>query len=98
MPVQCMEKDIAEMTPRFTVMAENANWTDVNVSYRFSSRDDVDIHNSGSGIGLKVIMIFVLTLMGLGVAGTIIELTHIGDVSNLDYKRLDPAAKFVSIK
>jgi hypothetical protein len=98
MPYQCQELDMAEMSPKFVSMAENANWTDVTVSYRFSSRDDVKIHASGTGLGIQIITIFVLTLMGLGVAGTIVELTHIGDQPNLDYSRLAPASKFVSIK
>ena len=79
-------------------MAENANWTNVQVSYRFSSRDDKAIKAESTPIGVSIISVVVLALMALGIAGTVIELTHIGDVPNLDYKRLEPVAKFVSIK
>lgn len=37
-------------------------------------------------------------MITLGCAGCVIELTHIGDIPELDYKRLDPVSKFVSIK
>jgi len=36
--------------------------------------------------------------MALGVAGTILELTKIGDIPDLDYERLEPVAKFVNIR
>lgn len=49
-------------------------------------------------IGVSIISVCVLTLIALGIVGTVIELTHLGDIPNLDYKRLAPVAKFVSIK
>ncbi len=49
------------------------------------------------GAGMSVVLVFIVIMMVLGIAGTCIELNKIGDVPDLDYKRLNPAAKFVSI-
>jgi hypothetical protein len=98
MPYQCQEADIDTMTPGFTRMAENANWTDVTVSYRFSSRDDAAMQKQSAGVGTTIVTIAVLTMVGLGIAGTVVELTPLGDQGGLDYKRLNPMSKFVTIK
>lgn len=97
-PTQCSETDMLSMTPHYTAMAEGANWTNVAVSYRFASRDNVDIADSGSGPGFVILLIALIVLISLGAIGTLIELTRIGDLDDLDYKRLDPAAKFVTIR
>jgi hypothetical protein len=47
--------------------------------------------------GMSVVLAFIIIMMILGIAGTCIELNKFGDVPDLDYKRLNPAAKFVSI-
>lgn len=84
------------MDDNFLRMASNANWTDVKVSYKFSSLDDSEIKTSS--IGTSLLTYFILVMMTLGVVGTILELTRLGDISNLDYKRLDKMSRFESIK
>jgi len=79
-------------------MAGNASWTNVTVSYRFSSRDDAVMMNKPMSGGLALVLGFLIIMMILGISGTIIELTKVGDVPELDYKRLSPTSKFVSIK
>jgi hypothetical protein len=84
------------MDDNFLRMASNANWTDVKVSYKFSSLDDSEIKTAS--IGTSLLTYFILVMMTLGVVGTILELTRLGDISNLDYKRLDKMSRFESIK
>jgi hypothetical protein len=51
-----------------------------------------------ASVGLVLVLILIIAMMVIGCTGTLIELTHIGDIPDLDYKRLVPASKFVSIK
>jgi hypothetical protein len=46
---------------------------------------------------MSLVIAFIIIMMVLGIAGTCIELYKIGDIPDLDYARLNPAAKFVSI-
>lgn len=41
---------------------------------------------------INILMLFFFVFVGLGIAGTVIELTKIGDIPNLNYKILDPQA------
>ena len=47
---------------------------------------------------MALVLGLIVILMGLGIAGTVIEMSKIGDIHNLDYERLKPVAKFYSIK
>ena len=94
MPLQCNETDMRKMDDYYKWMAQNASWENVSVSYRFSSRDDAAATAPG---GFGAVIAFIAVMMVLGIAGTIIELNKIGDVPDLDYERLNSAAKFVSI-
>jgi hypothetical protein len=98
MPSECTEKDMQSMTQQYIDMAGNASWTNVSVSYRFASRDDANLMKQPMTGGLALVLAFIIIMMVLGISGTIIELTKVGDVPDLDYKRLSPASKFVSIK
>ena len=86
------------MNQHFEDMAAGANWTDVKVSYRFSSRDDTAVASQPFSGAVKFLLAFMLIMVLLSVTATIIELTRIGDLKGIDYKRLDPVAKFVNIK
>lgn len=97
-PYQCSDVDMQSMNDHFMSMAQNANWTDVSVSYKFSSRDDTEFNSKPSSVGMIVVLMFVAVMILVSVAGTIVELTKIGDKKGLDYKRLNPVAKFQSIK
>ena len=79
-------------------MAEAANWTETNVTYRFASRDDAVLMSQPASTGLSILLVSIIILMVLGIAGTVIEVTRIGDIEDLDYKKLDPIAQFKSIK
>ena len=81
---------MATMVPHFTNMAVKANWTDVNVKYRFATRDDTQVQAQSATPAAKILFIFVVVMILLGVVGTVIELTKLGDVSNIDYKKLEP--------
>ena len=86
------------MSDKYINMSLAANWTNPSVTYRFSSRDDEKMMSQPASAGLSLVLGAILIMMTLGIAGTVIELTRIGDVAGLDYKRLDPVSKFVSIK
>jgi hypothetical protein len=86
------------MNEKYQAMAEAANWTEPYVTYRFSSRDDHQMMSQPGGAGLSIVLATIIILMVLGVAGTCIELTRLGDIEDLDYVRLAPASQFVSIK
>lgn len=86
------------MKARFVAMAQNANWTDVSVSYRFSSLDDAEIKDEAIPFGLTIIKYLFFLLIFLGIAGTVIELSHLGDIPDLDYKRLGPVQRFKTIR
>jgi hypothetical protein len=49
-------------------------------------------------LGLTIIKYLFYVLLILGITGTVIELSHIGDIPDLDYARLNPAARFKTIK
>ena len=98
MPKQCKEADLEAMNEKYINMSLAANWTNPRVTYRFSSRDDAAMMAQPASAGLSIVLAAIIILMVLGIAGTIVELTRIGDKPNLDYKRLDPVSKFVSIK
>lgn len=98
MPKTCTEADLQAMSHKYTKMAEKANWTDTTVTYRFSSRDDEIMMSQPASAGLSIVLVAIIILMVLGIAGTCIELTKIGDIDDLNYKRLEPVAQFVSIK
>ena len=97
-PYQCNETDMLSMNKHFEDMAAGANWTNVDVSYRFSSRDDTALSNQPSTGAVKFMLVFMIIMLLLSVTGTILELTRFGDIKGIDYKKLDPVAKFVSIK
>ena len=99
MPIQCKEEDLKKLDDYYIDMAGNASWTKetVTVSYRFSSRDDTTQASLPMSGGMSVVLAFIIIMMILGIAGTCIELNKFGDVPDLDYKKLNPAAKFVSI-
>jgi len=105
MPNQCGPADMEPSAQKFRTMACNANWTDasgscdgLDVKFTFSSKFMDDLKTMDVPVGLTIIKYLFFTLLGLGVVGTIIELTHIGDIPDLDYKRLEPAARFKTIK
>jgi hypothetical protein len=105
MPQQCGPADMEPSAAKFRTMACNANWTDasgscdgLNVTFTYSSKFVDDLKTMDVPVGLTIIKYLFFTLLGLGVLGTIIELTHIGDIPDLDYKRLNPAARFKTIK
>ncbi len=87
------------MSDKYKNMAIAANWTgDIQVSYRFASRDDTVMASQPASVGLVLLLVLIIVMMTLGCGSMVIELTHVGDLPNLDYKRLVPASKFVSIK
>lgn len=47
--------------------------------------------------GIITLVIFVL-LIGAGIVGSIVELTKVGDIPDLNYEKLDNAAKFHTVK
>jgi len=85
------------MNNHFTSMAQNVNWTDVSVQYTFSSRDNQAKASTLSTGALITLLVFGLMIF-LGVVGTIIELSKAGDIPDLNYKKLEPEAKFRSVK
>ena len=86
------------MSDKYINMSLAANWTNPTVTYRFASRDDNIMMSEPASAGLSLVLSAILIMMALGIAGCVIELTTIGDVHGLDYKRLNPVSKFVSIK
>jgi len=91
MPVECNETDLAKLNPYYQSMAINAGWENdslLNVSYRFSSRDDTVQASQPMSAGMTVVVASIIIMMVLGIAGTVIELNKIGDIPDLDYKRL----------
>ncbi len=93
MPRQCNKtSDVEYRTPDFIRMAENANWTDVTVDYFFSTVKNKEFSGSYSG-GLFATLLFFILMLGLGIFGTCVEITKLGDVQHLDYKRLDEISK-----
>jgi|LauGreDrversion4_2_1035121.scaffolds.fasta_scaffold698801_2 hypothetical protein len=87
------------MNDHFKGMAVGANWTVEKVTYRFGSRDDTELAtNPAHPTLILLINIFLIVMILIGLAATIIEMTRIGDIPNLDYKRFDPVAKFVTIR
>lgn len=77
-------------------MATGANWTDVSVSYTFASRDNHDKASKFSTGGIIVLLIFILLII-LGIVGSIVELTKVGDIPDLNYQKLNNAAKFHTV-
>jgi len=91
MPSQCNEGDMFKLNSYYQSMAVNAGWENdstLNVSYRFSSRDDVAQASQPMSGGMTVVVASIIVMMVLGIAGTIIELNKFGDIPDLDYKRL----------
>jgi hypothetical protein len=86
------------MSGKYIIMSLAENWTNPTVTYRFASRDDENMMSQPASAGLSLVVGAIIIMMTLGVAGTVIELTRIGDVAGLDYKRLKQVSKFVSIK
>ena len=85
MPKQCQEADLEAMSDKYINMSLAANWTNPTVTYRFASRDDEKMMSQPASTGLILVLVAIIILMALGIAGTIIELTKIGDIEGLDY-------------
>lgn len=83
-PRQCNENDVRGLDNHFTSMAAGANWTNVSVSYSFSSRDN-QAKASNFTVGPIITVVVFGMLICLGVAGSIIELTKVGDIPDLNY-------------
>lgn len=78
-------------------MAVNANWTDAKVQFSFSSRDNQAKNASFSTGAILTLLVFGIMII-LGVIGTIIEITKAGDIPDLNYEKLNTAAKFNTVQ
>ncbi|CDW87686.1 UNKNOWN [Stylonychia lemnae] len=96
-PKQCQEKDVVSMNPHFTSMAMNVNWTNVSVSYTFASRDN-SAKASSLTTGALITLLILAAMIVLGVVGSIVELSKAGDIADLNYEKLNAAAKFNTVK
>ena len=78
-------------------MAHGANWTDVQISFNMATQIN-DIASSSLTTGAILTLVFLGIMVSLGIFGSVVELSKIGDVSDLDYPKLEKAARFETVK
>lgn len=97
-PKQCNKEDLKKSwDSHYINMAQAVNWTDVTVDYYLASdHDSQQANQSSTGVIITLLLLGIVFL--LSIVGTIFELTSLGDKKGLDYSRLNPIAKFYSVK
>lgn len=74
-------------------MAENANWENASIDYYFASQANLELKSEWTLGSIVLIGIFCLFII-LGLVGTIIELSRIGDIKEINYIELERNEKF----
>jgi len=85
------------MDTHFRGMAQGANWTDVTITFNMATQLN-NIAQSSLSTGAILTLVFLGIMVSLGIFGSVVELSKVGDVPNLDYPRLERAAKFETVK
>ena len=96
-PRGCTEEDMRSLDPKILLLTDRLGWENVIINYTMASNYTsvvlpAMIPDNMSNVLMIILSLFVL----LGLAGTIVELTKIGDIPSLNYDVLNPAASFKS--
>lgn len=85
------------LTPKISLFANRLGWRNFKVEYVMQSEYTstvlpASIPDNMTNLLMIILSVFVL----LGLAGTVVELTRIGDIPCLNYETLDTVASFKS--
>lgn len=79
------------------MLTDRLGWKNVDISYNMSSYYTSTVIPSQIPDNMtNLFMIILVAFVLLGLAGTVIELTKIGDIPSLNYKALNEVATFRS--
>jgi len=88
-PNVCTDENLEKRLSNTIIrMANNSNWTNVSVSYYFASEDNADLKSAWTN-GFTTMISILLAFIFFGVISLIINISRLGDKSNLNYTQLD---------
>ena len=96
-PQGCNHGDMDFLSPKILVQTDRLGWKNVSIEYFMASNFTSQVLPSQIPDNMMNLLIIILVaFVGLGIAGTVIELTKIGDIPSLNYETLNTVSTFKS--
>ncbi len=77
--------------------AKGVNWTDVTVSFNMATKDN-DESKSSLSTGGALTLAFLGIMICTGIFGSVVELSKVGDIPDLNYPKLEKEAQFRTVE